>query len=83
MTTGRPVIAGVPADSPTASLIRDGRCGTVTSCEDAAALADAIGNAADNREHLDRLGKNAREFFIKTYDRKTCTKAYESILTGE
>ena len=83
IAAGRPVIAGVPADSPTASLIRDGQCGTVTPCEDAAALADAIGNAADNREHLDRLGKNAREFFIKTYDRKTCTKAYESILTGK
>jgi glycosyltransferase involved in cell wall biosynthesis len=81
IAAARPVIAAVRQDSATATMIREGNFGFIVEPEDPDALAGAIRSAADNRRQLDRLGKNARKFFIKTYDRKTCTKVCESILT--
>ncbi len=83
IAAGRPVMAAVREDSTTGTMIREGDFGFVVPPEDPDALADAIRAAAGNREELDRLGRNARAFFIKTYDRTTCAKVCEDILTGK
>lgn len=83
IAAARPVIAAVREDSVTGTMIREGDFGFITPPEDADALAEAIRRVADDRKELGRLGRNARSFFEKTYDRKTCTRVCEQLLTSE
>ncbi len=82
LAAARPVIASVRPDSGTAVMIREGNCGWVVPCQDAASLAEAIRNAADDRQTTSRLGLNGREFLLAAYGREKCTGMYEAILTG-
>lgn len=79
---GRPVIASVDADSPTALMVNQYQCGLVTPPQNADALADAIVQLADDREKARQLGHRAREFFMEVFDRKAATKRIELMLSG-
>jgi glycosyltransferase involved in cell wall biosynthesis len=50
--------------------------------QDAQALAAAILRLADNPAETERLGRNALEFFLSTYDREICTRKAERILAS-
>ena len=82
LAAGRGVIAGVAEDSDTAEVIRSSGCGLVTPAQDAAALAEAIRRAADDREATRRMGEAARACLLERYNRQTCTALYESLLGG-
>lgn len=83
MAAGRPVLASVRADSPTAEVIRAAGCGKVLPCQDAAALADEIRALADAPQSARVLGENARAYFLAHLSREVCTRQYEDLLTGK
>ena len=82
LAAGRAVIASVAEDSDTAEMIRRADCGLVARCQDASALTDAIRRAADDRQGVERMGRNARRCLIENYSRAACTRAYERLLAG-
>jgi colanic acid biosynthesis glycosyl transferase WcaI len=82
MAAGRPVIASVALDSDTAEMVREAKCGLVVPPQDAAALADAIRRAADDRERVKQMGRNARRCLIENYSRAACTRTYERLFMG-
>lgn len=77
----RPVIASVAADTPTAAMVRAGRFGMVCPPQDAQALADAIGQLADDRAKAEQMGCCAREYFLREFGREKCVREAERILT--
>lgn len=82
LAAGRAVIAGVAEDSDTAEVIRSSGCGVVVPAQDAAALAEAIRRAADDREGTRRMGEAARACLLERYGRQACVALYESLLGG-
>ena len=80
---GRPVIASVDADAPTALLLQQYQCGLIVPPQDADALAGAIAQLADDREQARRLGGRARQLFMDVFDRKAATKFIETMLAGQ
>ncbi|MGD0655484.1 MAG: glycosyltransferase family 4 protein [Thermoguttaceae bacterium] len=79
---GKPVIASVADATATAKMIRNNDFGIVCPVQDAQALAAAILRLADNPAETERLGRNALEFFLSTYDREICTRKAERILAS-
>ena len=83
LAAGRPVIASIRGDTPTAEMIRSQNLGIVTPPQEGKALAEAIAYAADHRQEMERIGRNSREFFMSHYDRQVATKVCERLLRGE
>ena len=83
LAAGRPVIASVQANSPTAETIRQGRCGVVVGPQDPAAMAEAIRHAADHRVELTEMGANAREHFLRHYDRQGNVRQWQETLSPQ
>jgi len=79
MAAGRAVLAGAPDDSDTARMIRLGRCGTVSGCQDAEGMAEAIREAADHPRRTRDMGRRARKFLLAEYNRKRSTGVYKSV----
>jgi colanic acid biosynthesis glycosyl transferase WcaI len=82
MSAGRPVLASVADDSATAEIIRAGKCGWVVPCQDSSAMADAICQAADNRENTLEAGRRAREYAVSNFSRKGCVDIFRRALEG-
>ena len=80
LAAGRPVIASVREDSAPAQAILAGRCGRVVPCQDPQALAQAIVSAAGDPTWRQEAGRNARDYFLRTYSRAIVTKQWESLL---
>jgi colanic acid biosynthesis glycosyl transferase WcaI len=79
---GKPVIASVADDSPTARMIRNGNFGIVCPVQDPQAIAQAILHLAENRSEAEEMGRRGREFFLSIFDREICTRQIEQILTS-
>lgn len=77
---GRPVIASVAEDSPTAVLVRENSVGWVVPPEDPEALAAAIRRADQDRDECLARGHRAREFFLREFGRSEQTKQFEEYL---
>jgi glycosyltransferase involved in cell wall biosynthesis len=77
---GRPVIASVAEDSPTAVLVRENSVGWVVPPEDPEALAAAIRRADQDRDECLARGHRAREFFLREFGRSAQTKQFEEYL---
>jgi colanic acid biosynthesis glycosyl transferase WcaI len=82
LAAARPVVASVAPESDTAKMIRLAACGRVTVCMDPAALAQAIRELADDPETRLDLGRRGRAYFEQFFDRGTCVRAYERLLSG-
>ncbi len=82
LAAGRPVIASVEADSPTAETVHEGQCGIVVPPQDAPAMAEAIRQAAYDPQRLRQMGLNARRYFLARHSRTVCTKKCQALLTG-
>ena len=83
LAAGRPVVASVTADSPTAQQILKARCGVAVPCQDAAAMAQAISSLRDDPTSARQMGANARQCLLAEYSREHCTGLYEVLLSGE
>jgi len=73
---GRPVIAGVDAESATSRLISEGDFGWVPPPSDAGALAEAISAAASDPALCQQKGARARVFFEREFGRKAVTRKF-------
>lgn len=82
LAAARPVIASVAPESDTAKMIRQGACGRVTACMDPAALAEAIRDLVDDSQTRLAMGQRGRAYFEQFFDRGTCVRAYERLLSG-
>ena len=80
LAAGRAVIASVHEGSPTAQTLRQGRCGWAVPPQDARAMAEAIRHAADHRGEPAELGRNAREHFLRHFDRHSSVLQWEQAL---
>jgi colanic acid biosynthesis glycosyl transferase WcaI len=70
MSSGRPILAAVSADSETGKFIHENRVGTVVPPEDPRLLADAILRMRDNPLISDRCGANGRSMVETRFDRQ-------------
>lgn len=82
LAAGRPVIASVSESSPTAQAIVQGRCGLVAPPQDSSAMAAAILQLADDHRQLAEMGCNAREFFLRCFDRQGSVAQWQMSLTA-
>ena len=81
MASGRPVIASVDPGCDTWSLVQTSGCGICVAPEDAAALAEAIGRLADDRELRQRLGGVGRTHVVEHYSQAQIVSRYEALFT--
>lgn len=68
LASGLPVLNNYPGWL--ADLIEQNRCGFAVPPEDPVAFADALERAADDREELARMGREARALAEREFDRK-------------
>lgn len=80
LAAGRAVVASVAEESGTHAMIQKGQCGVCVPCQDPEAMAAAIRHAADHAAEAREMGRRGREYLVRTFDRKRCTKAYEAVL---
>ena len=78
--SGRPVIAAVDADSETARLVGEARCGRVTAPGDAAALFRAVLELHGNEEGRQHMGENGRQFVVRFHSRQRAAESFEDLL---
>jgi colanic acid biosynthesis glycosyl transferase WcaI len=82
LAAGRAVIASVHDGSPTAQTLHQGRCGVVVPPKDPAAMAAAIRHAADHRREIAEIGQNAREHFLRHFDRQSTVRQWHETLVA-
>jgi glycosyltransferase involved in cell wall biosynthesis len=78
MAAGRPMVAGVEAQSEPGRIIEEYKCGVRVEPDDPRALADGI-LALQNDSRLD-MGRRARAAFERAFDRPIATAAYKELL---
>jgi glycosyltransferase involved in cell wall biosynthesis len=81
MASGRATVACVPNASEIAHVIAEAHCGVQVGQEDAAALAQALEQLADDPETLKRMGENARRFSEERYGFHSIGKQFHRIFT--
>jgi len=80
MLAGRPVLAAVEADSPTACLIAEARCGVCVPPESPAHFVEQICTWHARPEMLTDLGNRARAYAKRHCSRKVCVPKLISII---
>jgi colanic acid biosynthesis glycosyl transferase WcaI len=74
MSCARPVILGV--DGQARRIVEDAGAGLVIEPENSAALAQAIGQLAANRELGESLGQKGREYILRNFSRREMAEKY-------
>ncbi|MBV9926093.1 MAG: glycosyltransferase family 4 protein [Acidobacteria bacterium] len=81
LAAGRPLLFVGDTRSDVARLVAEHRCGEVVPTGDAEALARVISAWADDPSRARRMGLEARELFLRRFDRPHAVDAYaESLL---
>ena len=80
MAASRPILASVPERSEIAHLIQQAQCGYITPPEDPAALVEKILDCRQEKDNLDKLGKNGRDYLLKYLNREIRTDQYYNLL---
>jgi colanic acid biosynthesis glycosyl transferase WcaI len=78
LASGKPVIAGTAANTALARAIEG--CGIAVAPGDAAAMAAAIGELANDDPRRRKLGERARDRAATEWDREAILTAYETVL---
>jgi glycosyltransferase involved in cell wall biosynthesis len=79
MAAGRPVVAGVDADSETARLVELSGCGVVVGPGQADLVAGAIRSARAGELDLDEMGARGRAYVEREADRTVAFGRYRSL----
>jgi len=79
MAAARPVVASVDADSETARLVADARCGEVVPAGDALLLARAVRDVVGRPQHARSLGQAGRAFLEANYSLAQVCGRYQSL----
>lgn len=74
--SARPVIAAVDSEGEIAEMVRKAACGMVVEPENPQALAEAIRSLYNDREKLDLMGMNGRNYLEQKSTRKICVTKY-------
>jgi len=80
MASERPILAVTPQESEVAKLIETWNCGINAPNGNPLELAMKIKALSQDREYLEKLGKNGRQALERHYSRKNCISLYESTL---
>ncbi|KOR31357.1 glycosyltransferase [Achromatium sp. WMS2] len=80
IAAGLPVLNNYPGWL--AEMIKDEHCGFAIKPDDAAAFADALEYAADNRYILVKMGENAKNLAISKFDRKLLSNIWVNWVIG-
>jgi glycosyltransferase involved in cell wall biosynthesis len=80
LAAGRPVLFVGDTSSDVARIVTENRCGEVVSTGDAARLAGIISAWADDPASIERLGREARELFLRRFERAHAVDAYAESL---
>jgi glycosyltransferase involved in cell wall biosynthesis len=80
LAAGRPVLFVGDPRSDIARLVAEHRCGEVVATGDAARLAEVIATWADDPALTMRMGQEARELFLRRFDRPHAVDAYAESL---
>ena len=80
LAAGRPLLFVGDPRSDVARLISEHRCGEVIPTGDAARMAGVISAWADDPASAGRMGREARELFLRRFDRPHAVEAYAASL---
>jgi len=80
MMAGTPLVVNVPNSSDVASVVREADCGVVVEPENAEAFADCIRQLYQNRNDLERFGRNGRRFALDRFSLGASIDSFESLL---
>src|SRR5581483_8640556 len=75
MAAGVPILLAGEGDAE--ALVRDADCGVVVPPEDAAALARAILRLYQDESYRNRLGRNARSYAVRRFERGAINRSFE------
>jgi colanic acid biosynthesis glycosyl transferase WcaI len=78
MSCARPVILGV--DGQARAILEEAQAGVAIEPENAGALIDAIRYLAANREAVQALGRNGREYIVRKFSRRETAERYIRVL---
>lgn len=81
ISAGLPVINNYPGWL--AEIINQNQCGFAVEPESTSSFADALVNAADNREDLAQMGANARKLAKTEFDRKVLADNWVEFVLGK
>ena len=81
ISAGLPVINNYPGWL--AEIINQNQCGFAVEPESTSSFADALVNAADNREDLAQMGANARQLAKTEFDRKVLADNWVEFVLGK
>jgi len=82
LASGRAVIAQVPADSETAMVVQEEKCGRWIAPGDAAGLARAIKELADDRAATEEMGRRAFAAYQSKYTLEVAAATFQRLLNG-
>jgi glycosyltransferase involved in cell wall biosynthesis len=82
LAAGRPILAAIPRTNLAAHTIADARAGIVVEPDNTAGLVAAARDLMQDSDARSRLGKNAREYAMRTFAISSIADQFESILTG-
>lgn len=80
MIAGTPLVVNVPNCSDVASVVREADCGVVVEPENAEAFADCIRQLYQNRNDLERLGRNGRRFALAHFSLEASIDSLDNLL---
>jgi glycosyltransferase involved in cell wall biosynthesis len=80
LAAGRPVLFVGDTRSDAARLVAEHRCGAVVPTGDAARLAGVVAAWAEDPETTGRMGRAARDLFLRGFDRRHAVEAYAESL---
>lgn len=80
ISAGLPVLNNYPGW--VAEMVRENNCGFAVSPDDPMAFADALEQAANGKQNLPKLGKNASDLAKREFDRELLARRWISWVTG-
>ncbi|MEQ1530095.1 MAG: hypothetical protein ABL925_12325 [Methylococcales bacterium] len=80
ISAGLPILNNYPGWL--AKMIADNNCGYAVSPENPELFADALVNAADNKDELKVMGVNAKNLAVKEFDRNKLSAQFVDWLEG-
>ena len=78
LSAGKPII--VNSAGWTKTMVEEGDCGFFVDPDNPTALADKIAEVKNNKELLERWGKNARKLSIEKYDKDQLTAQVADVI---
>ena len=78
LSAGKPII--VNSAGCTKTMVEEGDCGFFVDPDNPTALADKIAEVKNNKELLERWGKNARKLSIEKYDKDLLTAQVADVI---